>query len=251
MKLPSIKLKPASKSSSFAHIGLNVLLACLILLFIREPISLPVLSITLLLLSKWRIFAVKPRFWPANVRANLIDITVGLSVIIFMSGTNELITQFVWLCLYIFWLLILKPKSSSISVSTQAIIGQTLGLLALYGSYSDSSIVSLVLFTWIICYGAARHFFSAFDEKDSKLYSHIWGLFGAQMAWILSHWQLTYTFMPQVALIITIIGYSIAYCFYLHETRGLRASIRNQFIIFTAVILIFIALFSEWQYQGI
>ena len=223
----------------------------MMLLFIREPISLPILAVITLLLSKWRMFAVKPRFWPANIRSNMIDIIVGLSVIVFLSGTDNLITQFIWVGFYIIWLLVLKPRSNPGSVAIQAIIGQTLGLVALQGSYSESSLLILVTLTWVISYSAARHFFSAFDEDHTNLYAHVWGLFSAELAWVLAHWQLSYSFMPQIALVLTLVGYSIAFCYYLHATRGLKAGVRNQFIIITVLSLALIALFSEWQYKGI
>ena len=71
------------------------------------------MAVVVLLLSKWRMLAVKPRHWLANVRANLVDITVGLAVIAFMSGTGSLITQLIWAGLYSAWLILLKPRSDT------------------------------------------------------------------------------------------------------------------------------------------
>ena len=36
-----------------------------------------VFAIILVLLSKWRVVAVRPRYWWLNLKANLVDFTVG------------------------------------------------------------------------------------------------------------------------------------------------------------------------------
>ena len=252
MKIRRPRLKPASKASSAAHVLLNVVLVLLIFACIIEPIALPALAVTLFLLSKWRMFSVKPRHWLTNIKANLVDIAVGISVIVFMSGTNQFATQLTWAILYGVWLLVLKPKSGMGMVMVQAMTAQALALIALFGTLSNSPVLILVLATWLICYGAARHFFGAFEEADGRLLAHIWGVFGAEMAWILSHWILNYGFLPQIALLIAVIGYALAVSYYIHYARGgLKESIRNQFIIVTIVIVVVVALFSQWQYTGL
>lgn len=252
MKRPRLpRIKPASKASSAAHVLLNIVFVLFILVLIIEPIALPGLAAALLLLSKWRMFAVKPRHWLANIRANLVDLGVGISIIVFMAGTANLMTQLVWAAVYAFWLVVIKPRSSTGAVMVQAMSAQGLSLIALYGAYSQGPMLTLVVATWLICYAAARHFFSSFEEIDGRLMAHIWGLFGAQLAWVLSHWMLTYGFMPQIALLITVVGYAFAVSYYLHATRGLKSSVRNQFVIVTVMIVIVVALFSQWQYNGI
>ncbi len=249
IKLP--KLKPASRVSSAAHIFLNVLLAILILAIIVEPIALPWLAVFVFLLSKWRMLAVKPRHWPANIRSNLVDMTVGLSVIGFMAGTSNLVTQLVWVAIYSGWLLVIKPRSSPFFVSVQAMSAQTLGLIALFNIFSRGNTAALVVAVWVICYGSARHFFSAFEDENGRLISHVWALFGAQLAWVLIHWTLAYGFLPQIALLLTVVGYALAVCYYLHATDRLKVTTRNQFIFATIVVIAVVALFSEWQYSGL
>ena len=252
MKIRRPRLKPASKASSAAHVLLNVALVLLILACIIEPIALPPLAVVLLLLSKWRMFAVKPRHWLTNIKANLVDIGVGLSVIIFMSGTSHFTTQLIWAVLFGIWLLFIKPRSSTGMVMIQAMTAQALTLIALFGTYSSSPILMLVVITWLICYSAARHFFSVFEGTDGRLLAHIWGLFGAELAWVLSHWLLSYGILPQIALLITVVGYSMAVSYYIHIARGgLKDTLRNQFVIVTIVIIVVVALFSQWQYTGL
>lgn len=251
MKIRIPRFRPASRASTTIHTFLNIFLALLILAIIVDPISLPSVAVTVLLLSKWRMLAVKPRHWLANVRANLVDIAVGLSVIAFMSGTGSLVTQLIWAGFYSGWLIYLKPRSDTFSIALQAMVAQALGLVAFYGIFSGSSIIAVVLFTWLICYSSARHFFSGFEDDTAHIISHIWGLFGAQLAWVLSHWTLTYGFIPQIALLLTVIGYGLAVCYYLHSLSRLKVAVRSQFIFVTSLVIVVVALFSEWQYKGL
>lgn len=244
------KIKPGSRASFILH-GLFSVSVILVIYFLTvEPISLPIVGVVVFLLSKWRMFAVMPRHWLANVRSNLVDITVGVSYVIFIDGTAGMTTRLVLTALYIGWVLFLKPATSSVAVGVQAMIAQLVGMMAMYGRFSDVNILTLVLFTWLLCYSSARHFFSSFDEPDGRMMAHVWGLFGAQLAWVLGHWVLAYGPVPQIALLLTVIGYSFALSYYLKYTSKLNASQKNQFIIVTLVIILIVALFSQWQYNG-
>ena len=66
------KLKPESGFSHFLHLLFNILLPIVVLIFVR--LDLFILAAVMVLLAKWRILAVKPRYWVSNLRANLVDI---------------------------------------------------------------------------------------------------------------------------------------------------------------------------------
>ena len=244
------KIKPGSQASTLLHAFFNVAVVLVVLAFTIEPIRLPAVAVTFFLLSKWRMFAVKPRHWLTNLRANLVDITVGMSFILFIDGTSNIATRLILTVSYISWVLFIKPGSSSVLVGLQSMIAQFVGIVALFNKFSGSSVTILVLLVWLICYSAARHFFSSFDEPNGRLMSHIWGLFGAELAWILSHWTLAYGPFPQIALLLTVVGYSFAVSYYIHATKGLTSSQKNQFVIVVAILILIIALFSQWQYNG-
>ncbi len=250
MKLPIPRLKPSSRASSAAHVVLNVVLVLMILLLVAKPIALPLLAVVLLLISKWRMLAVRPRYWLTNIRSNLVDIGVGMSVIAFMWRGDNIWLQLFWSALYTAWLLLLKPRSSMFMVILQAMLAQGVMLVALHGTFPNWGVASLVLGTWLICYVSARHFFSAFEEVSGREIAHFWAVFAAELAWVLSHWQLTYGIVPQIALIISIIGYALASSYYLKATERLKPQLRNQFVIVTIVILSVVILFSQWQYSG-
>ena len=76
------KLKPKSGFSHFFHLGLNALLPAL--LYVMISMGFVPLAASLIILSKWRMFAVRPRYWPANLRANGVDLTVGLYYFFFI-----------------------------------------------------------------------------------------------------------------------------------------------------------------------
>ena len=59
---------------------LNIGLAAA-LLVIAQAFQTPFPALALVVLSKWRIIAVRPRFWWANIQANLVDLTVGIGVV--------------------------------------------------------------------------------------------------------------------------------------------------------------------------
>lgn len=74
-----MSLKSArNRAGEVVYHSLNALLpfALLLLVWAFEP---PYVAYGLVLLSKWRIFALRPRFWWANIKTNLVDISVGLS----------------------------------------------------------------------------------------------------------------------------------------------------------------------------
>src|SRR5215472_16151805 len=132
MRLLAAKIKPANGFSHLLHYGLVLALPLAILILVRLEGTFVQLALSLVLLSKWRMFAVRPRFWPAIIRANAVDILVGLSAAIFMASSQSGYLQLMWALLYAAWLLLLKPASGTFMVASQAMVGQLCGLMALF-----------------------------------------------------------------------------------------------------------------------
>ncbi len=239
------KIKPKSGYSHIFHIVLTISLP--IILYILVRIDFAQLAVAIVLLAKWRMFAVKARHWPANVRANAVDIIVGISTVLFMDKTSSVGMQIAWAVLYIGWLLFIKPKSTPLWVGIQAMIGQAFGLMALYAVYGVATSALLVLATALICYVSARHFFSAFDEHLGRTISLIWAYFGASLAWLLSHWLIYYGSVAQPVLILTIVGYTMAALYYLRHTDRLTPNIQRQFLFVLTAILVILIVFSKWN----
>jgi FtsH-binding integral membrane protein len=87
----------------------------------------------------------------------------------------------------------------------------------------------------------------AFDEPMTRSMVHIWAWFGACMAWVLGHWVIQYLFLPQIALILTILGYGLATLYYLDKKEKLKAIIKRQLIGVMGLLLLIIIVFSDWQ----
>jgi hypothetical protein len=238
------RLKPARGFSHPIYLGFNVLLP--ILLWVLVRINFVSIAIILLLLAKWRMFAVQRRYWLSNIVASGVDIIVGVSFVLFLANTTSGWWQLFWTLLYIGWLVGLKPRSDVLSVSAQAMIGQLLGLEVLFLKFGDTSLAGLVLGTWIVTYLAARHFFTSFVEPHTSLLAHIWAYFCASLAFILGHWLLFYGDVPQIIVILTTIGYGLAAFYYLEASERLTALLQKQLLAIMFAILIIVLLLSDW-----
>ncbi len=235
------KIKPANGFSRLAHVGSNLLLVLLVFVLVR--IDFVQLALALILLSKWRMFAVRPRFWPANFRANAVDIIVSVSLLVFMAHSGSQLTQLIWVAAYAVWLLIVKPASSALTVSFQAMIGLLFGLSAVFLEWGDGALYWLVLSSATVCYLAARHFFDSFDEPYAKLLSHLWAYFAAGLAWVLGHWLLFYGgIIAQPTLLLVAIGYGLATLYYLDHNDKLSRLVRIEVMTTTGAIVVAVIL---------
>lgn len=246
MKFPKIQINPTSRRAAVFHTIYVILLPILVVMFIA--INFPVAAYIITFLSKWRMFAVRPRYWLANIRANLVDITVGFSVVSLMSGSDSFLTWTIWAILYALWLIFLKPKSTPMWIGAQAFVAQGIGLVALFGNNYQWHPVYLVIVTWVITFSSARHFLVAYEDSANRVMSHIWAVFASFIVMSLSRWHIAYgNVVPQVALILSVIGYALGVGYYIHKTSGLRSGIRTQLIFFVITTLLIIIVLSNWQ----
>jgi hypothetical protein len=244
MKRVTDKIKPVSGFSHIVHLLLTVVLPLSVYVLIR--LNLVQLAIALVILSKWRIFSVRPRYWLPLVRANAVDLIVGISTIIFMINTSSGLIQLIWAVAYAMWLILIKPSSSVFGISMQAFVAFLYGLVAVYLEWGGSTAVILMIMTWIVCYSVARHFFTSFNETHSAFLSNAWAFFGASLTWILSFWLLYYQAFSQVTLLLIVLGFGLATLYYLDQTDRLSKLLRRQ-IIFVMIAVVFVTLvFSDW-----
>jgi hypothetical protein len=243
------RLKPKHGFAYYLHLGLTTLLPLLVFVFVR--IDFLQLAIVVVLLSKWRIFAVRPRYWGTNIRSNAVDIMVGLAAVVFMAYTFSPGWQFFWAALYAGWLLFIKPRSGVIMVSIQALLGQTLGLMALFLWWKQAPLIGLVFAVWAICYLSARHFFTSFDENYGSMYAHVWAYFGGALAWVLGHWLLFYGELAQPTLLLTVIGSGLATMYYLDQTDRSSVILRRQFVFIMVAVVVVVLAFSDWGDKAI
>ncbi|MEX1995537.1 MAG: hypothetical protein WD887_02055 [Candidatus Saccharimonadales bacterium] len=238
------KIKPIRGFSHAIHIAFNVLLPVLAYVLVR--IDFVFLAILLILLSKWRMFAVRPRYWTAHITANGVDIIVAIALVLFMANTSVQWWQLFWMGLYAAWLIWLKPRYDVLSVSAQAMIGQLLGLAVLYLKFGDTSLPLLVAGTWVVTYISARHFLTSFEETHTPLIAHVWAYFSASLAFVLGHWLLFFGSVAQIIMILTTVGYSLAALYYLDASDRLTKIMERQLLTIMGAILLVIVALSDW-----
>ncbi|MFZ1258090.1 MAG: hypothetical protein WAQ25_01335 [Candidatus Saccharimonas sp.] len=184
--------KRRTRLSELAYVGLNAGLA-LALLAIVLGIQSSWPAFALVLLSKWRALAVRPRFWFANLIANMVDIVVGISTVIFLYGASGVLwLQVAITGLYIIWLLVIKPRSSRRYVAIQAGTAVFTGITALSIVSFTWDIAFFVIGMWIIGYTSVRHVLGSYDEPFTSIYSLAGGLLFAEFGWIAFHWLMAY-----------------------------------------------------------
>jgi len=239
------KITPSRGFSHTFYFVFNAALPLLVFLLVR--ISFVQLALSLILLSKWRMLAVRPRFWVANIRANAIDMIVGVSVLAFMvaAGSSEIL-QFVWAVFYAGWLIGVKPRGETFWVSAQALIGFAAGLMAVFVTWDHEPLGLLVLSVGAICFFAAHHFFYSFDEPYMRLLSYFWGYFGAALTWILGHWLLFYGPVAQPTLLLVSFGVGLGTLYYLDHFDKLNHNVRRQIMFIMVAVFLVVLTFSDW-----
>lgn len=237
--------KRRGRFSNLLHVLLVALLPLLLYVFVR--LEFVGIAFALVLLSKWRMFAVKARHWPANIRSNAVDILVGLSTVVFISIASTQLLQVLWVIVYMAWLLFIKPKSSELWIGLQALIAQSMSLVSVFLLWNESSETLLTFVVWGIAYVSARHFLAAFDETMARASAYVWAYFAASLTWLSAHWLLYYSVISQPALIITVVGYGMAALYYLQHKDRLTNGVRRQFIALMVAVILFILVFSDWR----
>jgi hypothetical protein len=185
--------KRRSLLSELVYIILNIALAVAVLLVVRA-IESPLPAFALVLLSKWRVLAVRPRYWFANLQANMVDIIVSLSIVVLLyAASGAFIVQILITALYVAWLLFIKPRSKRIFVAIQAGAAVFLGITALMSGSYDWIASGVVICMWIIGYSAGRHVLGSYDDVHMSFYSLVWGVIFAEIGWLAYHWTFAYT----------------------------------------------------------
>ena len=210
--------KSRNIASTMVHVFLNLLLGVGAVL-ITVLSGSPVLGLILVLLSKWRVFAVRSRFILLNIKSNLVDIIVGCSIVLltYYAGASFLPVDFVLMAVYCVWLLVIKPLSSENATLIQSLVAVFLGISAatIMSANLDSIVITLLAF--LIGYAGSRHVLSQTSDNNFTLSTLVCGLVFAEVAWLCHSWSIIYTFgntgirIPQLAIILTIFAFVYNY----------------------------------------
>lgn len=248
--------------SELIYTALNIGLAIAVLLVVLYTESVW-FAIALVVLSKWRVFAVRPRFWWANLQSNLVDFIVSVSVVVHMSGINSspieegpkflLLLGFV--ASYIVWLLLIKPRSKRSYMAAQAGIATFLGMSALFTVSFNWPASVVVVLSWLIAYASARHVLSTYDNETHNFFlSLAWGVVVAEISWVAYHWAIAYPLpvfpslmLPQVALIVSLISFLAFKCydsFYKHSKIRMT-DVLLPLLFTVSVLVVLLVLFNR------
>ena len=211
--LKSIK-KRRTVLSEIIYYGLNI--GLVVVLFVMAlTLKSPLMALVLVVLSKWRVFAVRPRHWWSNIQANMVDLIVGVSIVALMYvPTISVVSQIVLAAVYGVWLIGIKPLSKRWQMQLQAGVAIFFGTTALFSSSYEWPAFVTVLGMFIIGYSAARHFLYSYDEERIVELSLVWGILFAELGWLAHFWAMGYGLpgleplkLPQITIIVLLLSF--------------------------------------------
>ena len=258
-KLPKPTPKTSNLISGLFYVLLNALLAVAVVVLVNL-FDAPWLGLAVIAVSKWRIFAVKIRFWWANLVSNLTDILVGISyvLLVYYIGGDQIIYQIGSALLYIIWLLMIKPGTSSLKIMTQSLIAMFLVNLNLSLFGYRWPILVFLMVEMFIAYNIMGHYLknADFEIKYTRLMSGVWALIMMELAWIYWHWMIGYNFVAgikvsQFAIVstaLTFLTYKVL--FYMNQEadqnhRNLQIDLLASIGFVVVLILVMLLFFSK------
>lgn len=261
-------LRKKSIVGEVSHISLNILLALSVYGLVYIGDWAVYVAVLLVLLSKWRIFAVRPRYWWANILANIVDIAVSLSLVALLtvasqSGAYSNYLEYSVVIFYVIWLVLIKPRSHKKWVVVQSLTTLFFGTWAIAEVSHMIPLWLVVVAMYVIGYGAARHVLAASEEGEMSLMSMVHGLVVAEVAWLIYHWNIAYGIrdmgdfrVPQMAIVVVALSVAMYSLFIGFKTLGkkrdaLRAAEVLAPVIFALVIIVVLLAFFSSQGPGI
>jgi hypothetical protein len=169
-------------------------------------------ALALVLLAKWRIFAVRPRYWWTNLIANLPDLLLGWGLATLMWWSGSFWVQIALSVFYLIWLVYIKPQHRHIWVLIQAGLAQFVAFNALFTVGYLLPIWVIVPIAFIIGFAVARQVLGLHEESAKTMLSTVWGIITALLSFAAWHWTVAYQIVPslqiaQMTIIITVLGF--------------------------------------------
>lgn len=245
--------------SSFLHIILNILLA---VASVGATVITGncIIGLVLVIISKWRIFAVNHRYWPLNIRSSLIDFIVGISFVLlaYAAGTTFLPVHIALMATYALWLIFIKPRTSLGANIMQSVIAVLLGTTAasIFAAITDSTV--LVGVSFIIGFAASNHVLVQNGDHDANFISLVYGLIFAEIAWLSYSWLIIYTLgntgicFSQLSLVLATLTYTYLQVHVEMDKHGNKLKFANLAlpVLFSLlVILVLLISFSQPRFN--
>lgn len=251
--------------SSVLHVVFNVALGVGSIL-ITQITGSWVIGMVLVILSKWRIFAVRPRFWALNLKSNLVDLIVGASFVLlaYAAGTEWLPVHLLLSVCYTLWLVVLKPRSSELAAETQALVAVLLGTTTATELFASDDSIYLTISCFVIGYAAMRHILVQSDDDDFPIITLAAGLISAEIAWLSHSWLIIYDplrgfdilesgiIISQLAIVLSVMIFVVSRVYrsiIKHDGKLKWEEISAPLIFSALVILMVVVLFSQPRFN--
>jgi len=204
------------------HAAFNLLFAVAVTALVIIFPDTPWPALVLVLLAKWRVIAVRPRYWWINFLGSLPDLMLGFGVVVLMwqaqiatLGSTTLVAWPVQVALGLFyavWLIVIKPQHKHNWVLIQSGLSQFVSLMALFSIAYRLPLAAAVILGFVATFAAARQVLGLHEEKSQTLLSLVWGLAAAELVFAAWHWTVAYQItpllkIPQIAIIIAVLGF--------------------------------------------
>ena len=211
-------------AAAIVHVVLNVALAVAVFASIKISSSFYI-AIAIVVVSKWRVFAVRRQYWIANLAAGIVDLTVGLGIVglLYLASISGMSTysifniQIILTLFYIIWLLFIKVQNGKKAMQIQAGIGLMFGSWAIFAFEHNMYLAVVVILMYFVGYGCSRHALLAQQKQNYLgLVSVVLGLLTAELAWAYCHWNISYGLntmgefkIPQATIVMLLVGYIV------------------------------------------
>ena len=246
--------------SNVLHVLMNILLG-VGSIFVTIVTGSWLIGFILVIVSKWRMFAVRPHYLFLNLKSNLVDLIVGFSFVLlaFFSGTETLTVHYFLALGYTLWLIWVKPKTSESWNLVQALLAVFLGSSAVSLLCAGFNSALLVVLEFIIGYAAARHILAQNNNSsDSGFPALIFGTLFGEISLLTHSWLIVYAFtssgimIPQLSVVLSVFAFLAAKLYLSVEARdgNLRLKEVALPLIFSLVILAVVILgFAEPRFN--
>jgi hypothetical protein len=212
----------------------------------------PWVAIGLVIISKWRMLFVRPRFWWANLLANLTDIIFGLGMVTLIWLAPVLWLQLVWAAAYLGWIILLKPQSKRPAIIAQSMIAEFVGIWGLLAVAQYTILPVVLVSMFVIGFAVARHILADYEEDSRSLLAMFWGVVMAELGFLGFHWTLAYEFfgvlfVPQAAILAVLLSTIMLACYDSYsknEGKIKWGDIRWPVVFSTMLIVVIAVIFS-------
>jgi hypothetical protein len=179
-----------------------------------QNFSLYSVAIILVILSKWRVFMVKPRFWLDNIKANGVDFIFGFSVvaIMYLIGRGGILdslavsSKVMYLRLfgafvYALWLVVIKHFSSKMGIAVQSYLAVVSGLIAAFWYLAFTSQIVVGIAVILIISAASYHIRLSYqDASEGNKLSLMWLLITSYCLTFLFNYMSSYSVLGSFIL---------------------------------------------------